>query len=250
VTSRAKKLLTVVDAPIGAATMAALATALDQSVLRREDAEDYRTVGATTDPETVKRRFTATFLAAFDRARAPRWPYRVAAAIGAIVHGLVVAELARRRLVEPPLFGSLLALAIVGTAVRRDATERRKALGAFEALQDALYVRAMESNAAPAPVHAKASLIIEEPGAPLREVAIDEPVIKIARAPNAQVQLDHASVARMHAVIENDEGAFTIIDLGTTAGTQVNGETVNKRALSDGDRVTIGPFTLTVRLRP
>ncbi|MFO0558061.1 MAG: FHA domain-containing protein [Polyangiales bacterium] len=248
--ARAKKLLSVVNAPLGDATMAAFATVLDQSVLRRQDAEDYRTAGATTDPETVKRRLTATFTETFDRARTKRWPYRIAAAIGALVHLVVVVELARRRMLEPPLFGSLIALAVAFGALRQDVTERRKSLAAFAALQEALYARAMDPNAPPSPrVTAKASLIIEAPGAPLHEVAIDEPVIKIGRAPNAQVLLEDERVARMHAVIENDDGAFSIIDLGAAAGTQVNGASVNKSPLRDGDRITIGPYTLTVRLR-
>ncbi len=247
--AKAVKLASALDAPIGAATKAALATVIDRSVLRRDDAGDYRTAGATTEPEVVRRRLKATFAAALDHARANRMGYRVAMAVGVVLHAIVTVELARRRLSAPLLFGAPLAIVVAAWAVRRDSAERAEALAAFDTLQEALYARALlDPDASTLALGAPAALVIEAPGAPPREVILDEPVIKIGRAAGAQVQLDGEGVARAHAVIENDVGALSIIDLGA-GGTSVNGASVDKRELRDGDRITIGPYTLTVRVR-
>ncbi len=54
----------------------------------------------------------------------------------------------------------------------------------------------------------------------------------------------------MHAVIEVEGDAVTIIDLGSTSGTFVNDERTNKKALVPGDRVRIGVATLTLEPAP
>jgi pSer/pThr/pTyr-binding forkhead associated (FHA) protein len=40
---------------------------------------------------------------------------------------------------------------------------------------------------------------------------------------------------------------WTLTDLGSTNGTQLNGQTVQQRALADGDRITIGTTVLEFR---
>jgi pSer/pThr/pTyr-binding forkhead associated (FHA) protein len=52
----------------------------------------------------------------------------------------------------------------------------------------------------------------------------------------------------MHAVIERTAEGTTIIDLGSSDGTLVNGAKVAKRALIDGDVITLGEAELRVRL--
>jgi len=81
----------------------------------------------------------------------------------------------------------------------------------------------------------------------LRRVSPDQNVIKVGRLPNSHVVLDDdPKVSRMHAVIENDGGALTVIDLGSEDGTRVNGERVNKHTLAVGDRITVGDTTLVL----
>ncbi len=70
--------------------------------------------------------------------------------------------------------------------------------------------------------------------------------IKIGRIPTAHLMLDDDTVSRMHAVIEVNQGAMTIIDLGSSGGTFVNDERVNKRALAIGDRIRIGASVIVV----
>ena len=90
------------------------------------------------------------------------------------------------------------------------------------------------------------SFNISIPGKPDEHRTIDQSVIKIGRLPSAQLQIDHESVARIHAVIEVDEGVATIIDLGSSSGTFVNDERTNKRQLAPGDRVRVGDATIVM----
>jgi hypothetical protein len=247
--ARAQKLSTVAAGPLGIATNAALSMLLDGSALRRDDAEDYRTAGATTDPETVNRRLSGAFVRSFDSARKGRWPQRVIAALGGLTLGWVMVSSARLGVVGP-LIGSVVALVALLAIVRRDVTERAEALAMFASVQDVMYARAIGAAVPSAPaIDAPLSLVIDEPGVSQRELAIEDAVIKIGRLESAHVNLPYDDVARLHAVIENQDGALTIIDLGAAAGTLVNGVAVNKRELHDGDRITIGPCTLTVRVR-
>jgi hypothetical protein len=244
---RAKKLANAADGPLSVATNAALTMVLDGSALRQEQAEDYRSAGATTDPVTVKERLRTSFVAAFDEARKGRWGRRALAAIGACVVVLVAADFARRALFAQPLGGAVFLLVTLFWAVRRDLTERGEAVAMFSLIEDALYARAL-GPVPPAP-RAPLAIIVEGPDEPAREVAIDQPVLKIGKLRSSHILLASELVARMHAEIANNDGALSIVDLGSTNGTKVNGEFINKSDLRDGDRITIGPFVLTVRVR-
>jgi hypothetical protein len=83
-------------------------------------------------------------------------------------------------------------------------------------------------------------------GALVRCQTLEHEVTKIGRQPSAHVHLDDHALSRMHAVIEcTDEGA-SVIDLGSSMGTIVNGEKVNKKRLRNGDVIELGPFRLEV----
>src|SRR6476661_7911012 len=66
-------------------------------------------------------------------------------------------------------------------------------------------------------------------------------VIKLGKVPSAHLKLDDETVSRMHAIIEvNGPGDVSIIDLGSTKGTFVNGQKVNKAKLQSGDTIVVG----------
>src|SRR5207248_9950077 len=66
-------------------------------------------------------------------------------------------------------------------------------------------------------------------------------VIKLGKVPSAHLKLDDETVSRMHAIIEvNGPGDVSIIDLGSTKGTFVNGQKVNKAKLQSGDAIVVG----------
>ena len=75
----------------------------------------------------------------------------------------------------------------------------------------------------------------------VREETLTQPVIKVGKLSSSHLRLDDDTVSRMHAVIEvQGEGDISIIDLGSTKGTIVNGQKVNKAKLQDGDMIQLG----------
>src|SRR5690348_16291784 len=74
----------------------------------------------------------------------------------------------------------------------------------------------------------------------LREERLSLSVIKLGKVPSAHLKLDDETVSRMHAIIEvNGPGDVSIIDLGSTNGTFVNGQKVNKAKLQTGDTIVV-----------
>ncbi|MCP4445550.1 MAG: AgmX/PglI C-terminal domain-containing protein [Myxococcales bacterium] len=78
----------------------------------------------------------------------------------------------------------------------------------------------------------------------LREETLSVAVIKIGKLSSSHLRLDDDSVSRMHAVVEVSNKQVSIIDLGSTTGTRVNGQKINKAVLHDGDTVIIGDVRL------
>ncbi len=67
----------------------------------------------------------------------------------------------------------------------------------------------------------------------------------IGRDEGAAIFLDDAEVSRKHAVIERaEQGAYTIKDLGSSNGTLVNGECVERGELRFGDRIQVGSHVM------
>jgi DNA-binding winged helix-turn-helix (wHTH) protein len=72
----------------------------------------------------------------------------------------------------------------------------------------------------------------------------------IGRDPECAIWIDAAGVSRRHARIHVSPDAATIEDLGSKNGTFVNDAPVRgPQALSDGDRVRLGPVQLDYRTR-
>jgi hypothetical protein len=79
----------------------------------------------------------------------------------------------------------------------------------------------------------------------LREERLTQPVIKVGKLSSSHLRLDDESVSRMHAVIEvSGPGDISIIDLGSTKGTIVNGQKVNKARLQNGDLIILGDLRI------
>ena len=76
---------------------------------------------------------------------------------------------------------------------------------------------------------------------------LDQDVIKIGKLKSSHLCLDDEAVARMHAVIEVSGDEVRIIDLGSSSGTLLNGQRVDKNApLGDGDRLEFGPYRVEI----
>src|SRR6478672_640715 len=81
------------------------------------------------------------------------------------------------------------------------------------------------------------------------ETVTQEVAVKIGKLSSSHLRIDDESVSRMHAVIEivgPDE--LYIIDLGSTKGTVVNGQKVNKCRLQSGDTIVLGATKLVVTI--
>lgn len=76
-----------------------------------------------------------------------------------------------------------------------------------------------------------------------RIVLTDQPV-SIGRAANAAVRLAETSVSRQHAEVRPAGGGWSVVDLGSTNGTRVNGAGVTEQRLADGDVITVGDSTI------
>ncbi|HEY7419485.1 MAG TPA: ATP-binding cassette domain-containing protein, partial [Ktedonobacteraceae bacterium] len=59
------------------------------------------------------------------------------------------------------------------------------------------------------------------------------------------VLLNHPQVSAHHARLEQMQGGYRIVDLGSTNHVYVNAQRVTSRALKPGDEIRIGPFKLT-----
>ncbi len=74
----------------------------------------------------------------------------------------------------------------------------------------------------------------------VRETQLTQGVIKIGKVPSAHLKIDDDKVSRMHAIIEVLGTDVSVIDLGSTGGTFVNGQKINKAKLVTGDAITVG----------
>jgi hypothetical protein len=77
-----------------------------------------------------------------------------------------------------------------------------------------------------------------------RRVALGDATVTIGRATEVEVRLTDTSVSRRHAEVRRSGDGWTIVDLGSTNGTRVNGVPVTDRRLQDGDTITVGDASL------
>ena len=78
------------------------------------------------------------------------------------------------------------------------------------------------------------------------DVAVD--VTRFGRVPDSHVVLADTSASRHHAEIQFTNGDYVLVDLGSTNGSRVNGSRVNRQALANGDRLTLGSINLVFRM--
>jgi TonB family protein len=85
----------------------------------------------------------------------------------------------------------------------------------------------------------------------LRTETLTQDIIKVGKLPSSHLRIEDDNVSRMHAVIEvtSPEEIF-IIDLGSAAGTIVNGKKVNKTQLQNGDEIMLGDTRVVVEIAP
>jgi pSer/pThr/pTyr-binding forkhead associated (FHA) protein len=85
-----------------------------------------------------------------------------------------------------------------------------------------------------------AKLVLLRPGGENRDIRLDHDRITIGRRPDHDLCLPFPAVSADHAEIITVGADSFLHDVGSTNGTLVNGERVNKHFLRDRDRIDIG----------
>ena len=73
--------------------------------------------------------------------------------------------------------------------------------------------------------------------------------LRIGRVNDCDLVLNHPTVSRMHAGINQVGGRFYIVNLSGSNATTLNGRVISfdeTEALADGDQIRIGPFFLII----
>src|SRR6266700_1261726 len=76
-------------------------------------------------------------------------------------------------------------------------------------------------------------------------IPLGAPVITIGRLPENMVVLSHPQVSGRHARLEQVQGGYRIIDIGSTNHVYVNAQPVTNQVLRPGDEIRIGPYKFT-----
>lgn len=77
------------------------------------------------------------------------------------------------------------------------------------------------------------------------DVALRGDRVTIGRLRDCDICLADANASRTHAAFVAEDGGWAIEDLGSSNGTLVNGEAVERRSLRDGDVIEVGLTRLT-----
>jgi hypothetical protein len=100
-----------------------------------------------------------------------------------------------------------------------------------------------EPAAAPAPVE---EAVLEWSGG---SHALSGHVTSIGRSSDCSIVLSDPNVSRRHAEIRHIGDGYSLIDLGSTNGTEVNGQRIAETALMNGDVIGVGQTKLTFERR-
>ena len=77
-----------------------------------------------------------------------------------------------------------------------------------------------------------------------KRIRLGNGTITIGRAAETEVRLSDTSVSRRHAEVRATGDGWTVVDLGSTNGTKVNGTVVTERKLRAGDVISTGDSDL------
>lgn len=95
-----------------------------------------------------------------------------------------------------------------------------------------------------------AHLVVSRPEGP-EFIPLPGLPVSLGRAVANDLQIEDASVSRVHAVVEPRSGGWSIRDLGSRNGTFINGERIHtERVLRDRDEIRIGGNRLAFRPDP
>lgn len=73
---------------------------------------------------------------------------------------------------------------------------------------------------------------------------LDRPSVSVGRDPSADIFLNDITVSRKHAILHVSVGEVSVTDAGSLNGTYVNGVSVDRAVLRNGDALQIGRFQM------
>ena len=85
---------------------------------------------------------------------------------------------------------------------------------------------------------ARLVLNCEGVGLVTHELARD--IAMIGRSPSSQIVIDHPTISAQHALLLRAGTSYSLKDLNSTNGTQINGDFVTDAELKDGDTIRFG----------
>lgn len=89
-----------------------------------------------------------------------------------------------------------------------------------------------------------AKLILSVDGMILKEIPLVKERMTIGRKPHNDIQIDNLAISGEHAVVVTILNDSFLEDLGSTNGTSVNGHSIKKHFLQNGDVVELGKYRL------
>jgi hypothetical protein len=91
-------------------------------------------------------------------------------------------------------------------------------------------------------------IVLDEEGKPSERISVTRTPASIGRLSNNDVVLADPNVSRRHAELRCRGSHWTIVDLGSTNGTLVNGKVAKEHTLRDGDRLAFGTTELIFKM--
>jgi pSer/pThr/pTyr-binding forkhead associated (FHA) protein len=91
-------------------------------------------------------------------------------------------------------------------------------------------------------------LILLDPNGPEQEFELAKSSISLGRATTNDIVLDDARVSRRHAQLDCGPQGVSLVDLGSSNGTRVNGIRIDRATLVPGDTISLGSQQLRYRV--
>jgi hypothetical protein len=86
-------------------------------------------------------------------------------------------------------------------------------------------------------------------GANKRSYPLSRDALVIGRMDTGDIVLTDAGASRKHCEVRREGDEWFVVDLGSTNGTLVNGKSIRRHRLANGDRLTIGETDIEFRTR-
>lgn len=81
-----------------------------------------------------------------------------------------------------------------------------------------------------------------------REFPIAEEKTILGRRQDCQLRIPTKDISRQHCVLQMQDKALVVKDLGSSNGTFINGKRIAEAELKAGDRLRVGPVTFVVQI--